>query len=384
MSRQRVRSRRKQTGDLKLALMCITGSVIIGVGVYAVSLRIDSPIEIKADTQHAAVGQSYKVGGADGADGRSVRSAGAQGVTGSDGSADDSDGSDDDKENKETKSEERAVETGLAELVSVTSKGIHIPGGDTADENEIKARIESYGLPTQDEEKEEKWEKPESTAPKHGEFLPPSDNTFDVERETGGAASEIAVPKPVLPSFDVATGEQKKLNIWDIRGYFKTNSVVGYLTSDALGIKKEPVKYGMQPQINSGLCQYALMDEPGTIGRTTLMAHNYNPKFKLGKLSIGDIVQYDTQYGEFTYEVYNTFVMDEPRDDYWLRESYYEAQDGDLVMQTCYPLDYYKPTDQRYVVYCRQLSGPTVEGIKGDSLRRFSNWEEYKSWKKLA
>lgn len=374
MSRRRVRSRRKQTGDLKLALICIAGSVIIGVGVYAVSLRIDSPIEIKADTQRVAVEQSYEVGGGsedeeDGA-GRAIRSAGAQSERGS--------------ADEESKSKEKAVETGLAELVSVTSKGIHIPGGDTADENEIKARIESYGLPTQDEEKEEKWEKPESTAPKPGEFLPPSDNTFDVEREASGAASEIAVPKPVLPSFDVATGEQKKLNIWDIRGYFKTNSVVGYLTSDALGIKKEPVKYGMQPQINSGLCQYALMDEPGTIGRTTLMAHNYNPKFKLGKLSIGDIVQYDTQYGEFTYEVYNTFVMNEPRDDYWLRESYYEAQDGDLVMQTCYPLDYYKPTDQRYVVYCRQLSGPTVEGIKGDSLRRFSDWEEYKSWKKLA
>lgn len=374
MSRRRVRSRRKQTGDLKLALMCIVGSVIIGVGVYAVSLRIDSPIEIKADTQRVAVEQSYEVGGGsedeeDGA-GRAIRSAGAQSERGS--------------ADEESKSKEKAVETGLAELVSVTSKGIHIPGGNTADENEIKARIESYGLPTQDEEKEEKWEKPESTAPKPGEFLPPSDNTFDVEREAGGTASEIAVPKPVLPSFDVATGEQKKLNIWDIHGYFKTNSVVGYLTSDALGIKKEPVKYGMQPQINSGLCQYALMDEPGTIGRTTLMAHNYNPKFKLGKLSVGDIVQYDTQYGEFTYEVYNTFVMDEPRDDYWLRESYYEAQDGDLVMQTCYPLDYYKPTDQRYVVYCRQLSGPTVEGIKGDSLRRFSDWEEYKSWKKLA
>lgn len=168
------------------------------------------------------------------------------------------------------------------------------------------------------------------------------------------------------------------INYQSIASTIYSGADFGRLTIPALGMKDKIVRYGGQPQIDIGLCQYFSWDLPGTQGVSMLAAHNYNPDWKIGQLAVGDKLYYSTIYGNFEYQVYSATINREGRDVWWLRDSYYAADPTDLVLMTCYPFDSDGSDGIRYLVFCKEISGPHVTHGPVTDKETYLNFDAYR------
>lgn len=102
--------------------------------------------------------------------------------------------------------------------------------------------------------------------------------------------------------------------------------------------------------------QYSGSGIPGE-GRPLLLAgHNGTHFYRLREFEKGDFVVIDTNYGKFVYEVYDMKTIN--KDDFD-ETQLYDTEEY-LMMYTCYPFDSLS-TDQRYFVYAKKVSGPTIQ-----------------------
>lgn len=164
-------------------------------------------------------------------------------------------------------------------------------------------------------------------------------------------------------SDSTSTAVSRQISWSSISSMFGTDKIVGSLTVPKLGTTAKPIRWGAQSQINKGICMYELFDPLGVKNGTTMLAaHNYNPNWQIGKLSIGDRAYIETDYGKFIYEVYKTTINNEGRANYWFNLPYYGSNPNDLVFMTCYPFDSDGSNGQRYLVYLKKISGPSVSG----------------------
>lgn len=178
---------------------------------------------------------------------------------------------------------------------------------------------------------------------------------------------------------EVSSSSSKSVSWSSISGKFGTDRIVGSLTVPKLGTTAKPIRWGAQTQINKGICMYELFDPLGVKNGTTMLAaHNYNPNWQIGKLSIGDRAYIETDYGNFIYEVYRTTINYEGRDSYWFEMPYYGSNPNDLVFMTCYPFDSDGSNGQRYLVYLKKISGPSVTGKS--AIR--SQYQTFQQWMK--
>ena len=74
------------------------------------------------------------------------------------------------------------------------------------------------------------------------------------------------------------------------------------------------------------------------------------------RIEKGTVVLIETSYGKYLYEVTDMRVAD--ADD----TSAYDltADEDNLILYTCYPFGQVSPTEQRYFVYAKWISGPTI------------------------
>lgn len=89
---------------------------------------------------------------------------------------------------------------------------------------------------------------------------------------------------------------------------------------------------------------------PGEGKTAVCMAHNSKKYLReLAKVTPGNKIKIKTNYGEFTYEVYDTKIVPQTQLDAVEVENDYET----LVLYTCYPFNSLGHTTSRYITYSK-------------------------------
>ena len=90
----------------------------------------------------------------------------------------------------------------------------------------------------------------------------------------------------------------------------------------------------------------------GENGTIIMCEHDYMNNFKrLGELKNGDIIEIQTNYGDFYYELYDEQIVLETETDKLLIQKNEEI----LMLYTCYNMTGADKTQYRYVVYAKKV-----------------------------
>ena len=140
--------------------------------------------------------------------------------------------------------------------------------------------------------------------------------------------------------------ENKIINYPSIYKQYATLSI------DRLNIK-ENIYYGDNKEILSlGVgtdSEYAIFGE----GKSTVLSiHNYKVN-SLKDIKNNDIINVDTNYGEFTYQVDNIKIMN--KNEYGKIKNKYDNEY--LILYTCYPFNNLFYTNKRLVIYAKKIKG---------------------------
>ena len=88
----------------------------------------------------------------------------------------------------------------------------------------------------------------------------------------------------------------------------------------------------------------------GEGGSIILMGHNYKRLLgSLPKAKVGDNIQITTNYGNFSYTIYDSKIVDETS----TNELPIQENEEILMIYTCWPINNIGYTTQRYVVYAK-------------------------------
>lgn len=115
-----------------------------------------------------------------------------------------------------------------------------------------------------------------------------------------------------------------------------------------------PLYYGMTLDIlKRGVGHDPESYFPGEGGSILCMGHNSTIFLrKFGGLKIGDIININTEYGEFNYKIYEMKVVHEDDVD----EAPIQKEEEIFMVYTCYPFNNIGYTDKRYIVYAKPVN----------------------------
>ena len=115
-----------------------------------------------------------------------------------------------------------------------------------------------------------------------------------------------------------------------------------------------PVYYGDNPQIlRYGIGQYPGSFFPGENGTIIYAGHN-NPGIlnNLDKVSFGDIINIQTIYGNFNYQVDDIRIINEND----LSNFKVKRDNEELILYTCYPIDLnFFHKSERLIIYAKKI-----------------------------
>ncbi|MGL5540815.1 MAG: class D sortase [Erysipelotrichaceae bacterium] len=152
--------------------------------------------------------------------------------------------------------------------------------------------------------------------------------------------------------------ENNTLHVSEIL-YPNLGDLYGELSIERLNVERS-VYYGDSSAILAkGIGTYASSFLPGWERPILLAGHNV-PQFQfLGKVVVGDKIQFRTHYGTFHYEITGTRIA--RADD----ASAYDLgkNEEELIMYTCYPIDALGFKLHRLFVYAKKIDGPQIEGV---------------------
>jgi sortase A len=126
----------------------------------------------------------------------------------------------------------------------------------------------------------------------------------------------------------------------------KLNDVIGIISIPKLD-KDLPILIGTEDeQLNRGVGHYIGTKFPGENGQILLSGHRDTVFRGLGDLLYGDEIKLDVEYGSFSYEIVNTYIVD--ADDTTVID--FNLDEEVLVLSTCYPFSYVGNAPQRYII----------------------------------
>ena len=122
-----------------------------------------------------------------------------------------------------------------------------------------------------------------------------------------------------------------------------------------------PLYFGDTEEIlRQGAGQFMGSVYPGEMGTSLIGGHNVDDFGKLGAVPIGDTIEVQTSYGNYTYRVTQLEVKN--KKDQAIDQMIYQRNDRRIILYTCYPLDSMGLTDQRLFVIGEYASGPVING----------------------
>ncbi|MDR0920961.1 MAG: class D sortase [Lactobacillales bacterium] len=141
--------------------------------------------------------------------------------------------------------------------------------------------------------------------------------------------------------------------------YPKVGDRYGEVIIDKVDIKT-PLFYGDSTDVLAqGAGMYANSKFPGEMGTTIIGGHNQPIFGNIYYLQVGDEFVIKTNYGEFTYRVIETKIIQS--DDPMVLEELGQTKEQRAFLYTCYPLDAIGWARDRAIVIGKQISGPTVD-----------------------
>jgi sortase A len=133
---------------------------------------------------------------------------------------------------------------------------------------------------------------------------------------------------------------------------FAKGDVIGILDIPALN-KELPIIEGTdEEELEKGIGHYSTTKFPDQKGRIFLAGHRDTVFKSIGALQEGDTLTLEMKNGTFTYEIFETFVVDESDVSVLEPTSPHEI----LTLSTCYPFEYLSSTDERYIINARRAN----------------------------
>ncbi len=174
------------------------------------------------------------------------------------------------------------------------------------------------------------------------------------------------VMKTCKEKFDMATSLIKRITIQNeevelVNPVLKNGVLINYptygskyatLKIDSVDVNL-PIYYGASYTIlKSGIAHDNTSYFPGEGGSVILAGHNFKTFLaNLPKAQIGDEIVIETTYGNFTYKIYDTKIIQESE----VSEVPIQKDKEILMIYTCYPIHNIGYASQRYVVYANLI-----------------------------
>ncbi|MCO4851519.1 sortase SrtA [Bacillus vallismortis] len=119
-------------------------------------------------------------------------------------------------------------------------------------------------------------------------------------------------------------------------------------------IKAElPIVEGTDPDdLEKGVGHYKESYYPDENGQIVLSGHRDTVFRRTGELEKGDRLRILLSYGDFTYEIIKTKIVD--KDDTSIITLQHEKEE--LVLTTCYPFSYVGNAPKRYIIYGKRVA----------------------------
>ena len=135
-----------------------------------------------------------------------------------------------------------------------------------------------------------------------------------------------------------------------LESYPEYGTKYGDLSIDSLNVDL-PLYYGDTLSIlRNGVGHSSGSYFPGEGGTVVCMAHNTRGYlYNLSKIENGDKVVIDTNYGTFTYEVYETKIVHETETE----AAAVQNKEEILILYTCYPVNSFGHATQRFITYSK-------------------------------
>jgi sortase A len=132
---------------------------------------------------------------------------------------------------------------------------------------------------------------------------------------------------------------------------FKQGEAIGILKIPRLKAELPIIEGTEENELEKGVGHYSTTVLPGKPDQILLSGHRDTVFRSLGELEIGDIFEVSMPYGEFTYEITDSRIVD--ADDTTVIRS--TAPHEILTVSTCYPFTYVGNAPSRYILNAKRI-----------------------------
>ncbi|WML46801.1 class D sortase [Neobacillus sp. PS3-34] len=132
---------------------------------------------------------------------------------------------------------------------------------------------------------------------------------------------------------------------------------IGSLKFSSLGLNVPVVQGTHADELKKGAGHFAGSALPGQGGNVILSGHRDTVFVKLKNLKKGDPVTFTTPYGDFVYETTGFKIVHS--DDMTVAVP---SDHETLTLTTCYPFNFIGNAPDRFIVYTKLVSQPTIKG----------------------
>ncbi|MCK6208151.1 class D sortase [Bacillus infantis] len=164
----------------------------------------------------------------------------------------------------------------------------------------------------------------------------------------------LEAAKRTLPIKEAALPSKERPAEKPIIPVFKTGDIIGILEIPALKAELPIIKGTDEEELEKGVGHYAGTVFPGQKDQILLSGHRDTVFRKIGELKMGDELVVKMPYGDFTYEIIDSFIVD--ADDTTVIKP--TAPEEILTLSTCYPFYFVGSAPERYILTAKRVEAP--------------------------
>ncbi|WP_306009537.1 class D sortase [Bacillus sp. MMSF_3328] len=164
----------------------------------------------------------------------------------------------------------------------------------------------------------------------------------------------LEAAKRTLPIKEAALPSKERPAEKPIIPVFKTGDIIGILEIPALKAELPIIEGTDEEELEKGVGHYAGTVFPGQKDQILLSGHRDTVFRKIGELKMGDELVVKMPYGDFTYEIINSFIVD--ADDTTVIKP--TAPEEILTLSTCYPFYFVGSAPERYILTAKRVEAP--------------------------
>ncbi|MFP7442846.1 class D sortase [Bacillus infantis] len=164
----------------------------------------------------------------------------------------------------------------------------------------------------------------------------------------------LEAAKGTLPIKEAALPSKERPAEKPIIPVFKTGDIIGILEIPALKAELPIIEGTDEEELEKGVGHYAGTVFPGQKDQILLSGHRDTVFRKIGELKMGDELVVKMPYGDFTYEIIDSFIVD--ADDTTVIKP--TAPEEILTLSTCYPFYFVGSAPERYILTAKRVEAP--------------------------